>query len=47
MNPHVNAITNRSILRPPQRISLEILARISVINQATYRFFFIEYFRYY
>ena len=28
MNPHINAISNRLSLRPPQRISLEILARI-------------------
>ena len=29
MNQHVNMISNRLSLRPPQRISLEILARIS------------------
>ncbi len=28
MNPHVNAITGRMSLRPPQRESLEILARV-------------------
>jgi type III restriction enzyme len=28
MNPHINAISNRLSLRAPQRISLEILARI-------------------
>lgn len=28
MNPHVNSIANRLSLRPPQRDSLEILARL-------------------
>jgi len=28
MNPHVNTISNRLSLRPPQRDSLEILARV-------------------
>ena len=31
MNAHVNAISNRLSLRPPQRDSLEILARICEI----------------
>ena len=31
MNPHVNAIANRLSLRPPQRTSLEILARLADI----------------
>ena len=33
MNRHVNTISNRLSLRPPQRDSLEILARISEILQ--------------
>ncbi len=28
MNPHINTIANRLSLRPPQRDSLEILARL-------------------
>src|SRR5438093_9572531 len=31
MNPHVNTISNRLSLRPPQRDSLEILARVCEI----------------
>ncbi len=31
MNPHINTISNRLSLRPPQRESLEILARICEI----------------
>ncbi|HBL17975.1 MAG TPA: type III restriction endonuclease subunit R [Elusimicrobia bacterium] len=31
MNPHVNAIANRLSLRPPQKTSLEILARLGEI----------------
>ncbi|HAH07453.1 MAG TPA: type III restriction endonuclease subunit R [Elusimicrobia bacterium] len=31
MNPHINAIANRLSLRPPQRTSLDILARVTDI----------------
>ena len=31
MTPHVNTISNRLSLRPPQRDSLEILARVCEI----------------
>ena len=31
MNPHINGIANRLSLRPPQRESLEILARVCEI----------------
>lgn len=35
MNRHVNAIAGRLSLRPPQRVSLEILARVAEITPLT------------